>query len=352
IGFFVNTLVIRVQVGPQAGFSHLLTRVRQETLEAQAHQHLPFERLVEELQPDRDLSNPPFFRVMFAVENTRRTSPRFGGLRLEPLAARERTAKFDLNVILSEEGEEIHGGIEYDTDLFDATTVRRLAGWYGRVLEQAVERPERLLARGSLLAAAERHQLEVELCGRRSGYPRDCHLATLWEEQVALRPDAVAVAWDGGRLSYREVEAWANALAHRLVALGVRREDRVGLAVGRRPEMVVSTLAILKAGGAYVPLDPDYPAERLRFMVEDAGLRLILAGHREGESLAALDGVAVELVGAREEAERPSWAAPRVPRSALELAYVMYTSGSTGRPKGVGIPHRAVSRLVKEADFM
>ncbi|MCH9652218.1 MAG: non-ribosomal peptide synthase/polyketide synthase [Deltaproteobacteria bacterium] len=362
IGFFVNTLVLRARFLPGDTFLSLLERVRETVLEAQAHQHLPFERLVEELQPQRDLDHPPLFRVMFALQNTREGQLELGELQLEPLEEGGGVAKFDLNMMMADDGETISGGVEYDTDLFDATTVRRLLDHYQYLLEQLAEAPDRPLVDLATTSAAQRHQLITEWSGTVTDYPRDASVPDLFSQQAAARPGAVALVCGEGRLTYEELDRRANGLARQLVELGVGVEDRVGLCAGRSLEMVVATLGILKAGAAYVPLDPEYPRERLRFMAEDSRLAVVLVAAQLatelGERLEGIPGLRLEPleeVPAGDEAGSDIFEAdelPPLPVRAEQLAYLMYTSGSTGRPKGVAIPHHAVVRLVRQTNFM
>jgi amino acid adenylation domain-containing protein len=362
IGFFVNTLILRTELGDDPPFLGLVDRAREVALGAYAHQDLPFERLVEELAPERELAHSPLVRVVFALQNAPAPPPGLPGLalRLEPVDTG--TAKFDLTLGLVEDGGGgLTGVLEYDRDLFDATTARRLVRGFATLLRGALEEPSRPVSRLPLLAPAQLHQLLREWSDTATGYPRDAGLGALFDEQVRLRPDAVAVELGAAAVSYRELSARARRLAQELRRLGVGPESFVALLLDRSVEMVVATLATVAAGGAYAPLDPTYPRDRLAFMLEDAGAAVVLAHRHLAERIPGLldpasgrfrgavrflDGGAGTGGGAD---PHPGLPEPGLPAGAA--AYVMYTSGSTGRPKGVAVPHRAVARLVREADF-
>jgi pristinamycin I synthase-3/4 len=351
IGFFVNTLVLRTHLSGSPGFGELIARERDTALEAYTWQDLPFERLVEELQPERNLSRNPLIQVMFGYQNFPRTEIEVRGLTLsspEAEAMDAGTAKFDLTLFLFEEAGRFRGTLEYNSDLFEPATVRRLLGHFENLLSAAVADPGRPMELLPLLSAAEMHQLATEW---NAGVAApDVSLQELFEAQVRRDPEAPALVFGAGVLSYRELNRRANRLAHRLHELGVGAESRVGLCLERSPELIAGLLGILKAGGAYVPLDPDYPRERLSFMVADSGLRVLVgeaaAVRQLPESLLAeLEVVLLEDSPGFDED-------PPVAAGGDSLAYVMYTSGSTGRPKGVAVPHRAVARLVRDTDFI
>jgi amino acid adenylation domain-containing protein len=325
IGFFVNTLVLRTDLSGDPTFSETLARARETTLGAYGHQDLPFEKLVEELAPRRDLSYSPLFQVMLVLQNAPQRAIELPGLLIEPLRAETGTAKFDLTLSLAETAEGLAGWLEYDLDLFDPATAERIAGHFGTLLEGAAADPGRRLSELPLLSEAEREQLVVDLNATGREVPEVCVHEGI-AAQAARTPDAVAVTFGTESLTYRELDRRANALAHRLRDLGVGPEARVGIALERSLEMVVGVLAVLKAGGAYVPLDPSYPAERLAFMREDSGVALVLE-----------DGL-----GEVGESEHPPAGGP----GPWNLAYVIYTSGSTGRPKGVQISHAALTNFL------
>jgi amino acid adenylation domain-containing protein len=357
IGFFVNTLVARADLSGSPGFARLLARTREGALAAYAHQELPFERLVEELQPERDLSRNPLVQVMFGYQNFPQPAMEVRGLTLAPPEHGQRiarTAKFDLTLFVFEDGDRLTGSIEYNGELFEAATLHRLAGHLESLLAAAVADPAESVLRLPLMNAAERHQVEVEWNDAGAPYPVAASLQALFEEQVRLRPEAPAVlAADGGEVSYGELNRRANRLAHGLRARGVGAGSRVGLCCDRSVELVVGVLAIVKAGGAYVPLDPDYPAERLAFMIEDSALQVLVGEEGALAQLPAAQREAMDvvLISGSEAADGPD-ADPPVTAGGASLAYVIYTSGSTGRPKGVAVPHRAVTRLVRDTNYV
>ncbi len=357
IGFFVNTLVLRTDLGAgtdgaEPGFRRLLGRVRRGTLAAYAHQDVPFEKLVEELAPQRDPSHTPLFQVAFALQNLPWAPLELPGLRMTPLELPSTVAKFDLAFVLREAGGALEGWLDYASELFDATTVRRLLRGFTVLAEGAAGAPDRPLSELPLLAASERQQLLREWNDKASGYPRESCLQQLFEARVARHPRAVAVVGDDGELTYGELNRRANRLAHRLIELGVGPEVPVGIALERSVAFVEAVLGIVKAGGVYVPLDPAYPAERLAFMAEDAGLQVVVSRAGQAGELPA-DGVERLLLDAdREDAARPSDSDPPCRGWPEARVYVIYTSGSTGRPKGISVAHRAVARLVLDTDYV
>ncbi|MCP4664646.1 MAG: amino acid adenylation domain-containing protein, partial [bacterium] len=373
IGFFVNTLVLRTDLAGDPTFVELLDRVRQVALDAYAHQELPFEHLVEELEPERDLSTSPLFQVLFAVQNAPRESLELPGLTLRPAAAEGgRTAKFELALSLQESPQGLVGTVEYRTDLFDDTTIDRLLVHYQRLLAAAVANPEARLRQLSWWTPAERHQLAAEWNDTAAAEPPGRTIHELFAIPVERTPDAVAVVFEGSgrpqqRLSYRELDRRANQLAHHLAARGVggpasRPEVLVGICLERSPEMVVAILGILKAGGAWLPLDPEYPRERLAFMIADAGLSVVVTQKRlmaalpdDGAQVVCLDsragwqGQTTPAVARTTSRSVEGPQASGVRKFALvcpdQSAYVIYTSGSTGRPKGVVVSHRGLANL-------
>ncbi len=355
IGFFVNTLVLRSDLAAGESFRQLLGRTREGALAAYAHQDLPFERLVEMLAPERDPARPPLVQVLLQLQNAPLAALDLPGLALTPLATGVESAKFDLVVNLFEGGEGIGGHLLYNADLFDATTVERLAQGFLRLLAAAAEeadparadRPGRPVTELPLLAAAERHQLVAEWGGGAARYAVHGGLHEAFAARAAAAPQATAVVFGGERLTYADLDAGANRLANHLLARGVAPGSLVGLCLERSLDTVVAILAVLKAGCAYVPLDPDSPAERLAFLLADSGVAQLvtrrplaarLPSPRPGLALVLLDGDAAVIAAA-------SGAPPRVPATPRDLAYVIYTSGSTGKPKGVLVEHRQVLRL-------
>jgi amino acid adenylation domain-containing protein/non-ribosomal peptide synthase protein (TIGR01720 family) len=347
IGFFVNTLVLRTEVAGEEGFLDLLARVREVTLAAYAHQDVPFERLVGDLQPERDQSRSPLFQVMFGLQQTAGEPPAaIPGVRVEAVELAMGTAKFDLTLALDESSRGLSCAAEYNRDLFDAATIRRLLRHFGRLLEEAAADPLRPLGELPLLLPAERHALVAEWNDSGGGHLHLLH--DLVAAQAARTPDAVAVARGERRLSYGELDRRANRLARHLVTLGVGPGVAVGLCFDRSPEMVVALLGALKAGGAYLPLDPTYPEERLAFMMADCGLLVHLTEEGLADALPQSWGFTIRLDADWGTIADESAEPPPVALDPDDLAYVIYTSGSTGRPKAVMVPHRGLGNLARE----
>ena len=346
IGFFVNTLAIRVDLSGAPTFRELLIRVREAALGAYAHQDVPFERVVEELQPDRDLSRNPLFQIMFAVQNTPMEGCVLPGLVLTPQEFDNHATRFDLECHLWSYAEGVKGFVVYSTDLFDEATVRRMLTHFEVLLEGIISNPASSIVELPILTEAEKRQLILEWNNTALGpWPEQC-VHQLFAAQVERTPNAIAVVFNDEQLSYRELNARANQLAHELQKLGVGPDSIVAICLERSLAMVVSVLGILKAGAAYLPLDPEYPPERLRFMLQDAGASVVLvqpslrANLPETQSQILCLDTGWELLAGNSQAELVS-------HTSLEnLAYVIYTSGSTGRPKGVAMPHRSLINLI------
>ncbi|HEY0172460.1 MAG TPA: MupA/Atu3671 family FMN-dependent luciferase-like monooxygenase [Pyrinomonadaceae bacterium] len=344
IGFFLNNLAVRMRLKPRESFRGLLAQVREVCLGAYAHQDLPFEKLVEELQPERNMSHAPIFQVMFILQTAspEASGKSDGGLQMSNLGSNSGTSKFDLTLSIVEGRERIAGMMEYNKELYDAATIERAIGHYQRLMESAVAEPDLPLHALVLLTAGEQNQILNLWNDTERPYPLHATLGQLFSEQAARTPHRVALTWEARRLTYRELDEQSNRAARYLRGLGVGAERLVGVHLGRSAEMVVWLLAVAKAGGAYVPLDPGYPAARLGQMAEDAGLRWVLTRGAGVES--AWGGArAIDIEAAREsvEAEDPA-APPEGGAGAENVAYVIYTSGSTGRPKGVMVSHRNV----------
>ncbi|MGE6764073.1 amino acid adenylation domain-containing protein, partial [Corallococcus interemptor] len=354
IGFFVNTLVLRARVDGEASFRDLLRQVRGTVLEAYEHQDVPFEKLVEALQPDRSLSHTPLFQTLLALQNMPEGEARLPELTMNPLELEIRTSKFDVSVFFTETPQGLTGAVEYSTDLFEAATVRRMAEHLRVLLEGVVAKPEEAVSRLSLLTEAERQQVLATWNPTATQYPRDVPVHARFEAQANRTPDAVVLklAEGGATLTYGALDAKANQLAHHLRSLGVKRGTRVGVFVERSFEMVAGLLAILKAGGAYVPVDRNYPAERIALLLGDAGVEVTLTQQSLVQKLPESAGTLLTLDTAWSEVAHQPRTSPRVEVSAEDLAYVMFTSGSTGRPKGVSVPHRGISRLVVGNSFL
>jgi amino acid adenylation domain-containing protein len=369
IGFFVNTLVLRSDLSGNPTYRTLLARVRDAAIGAYAHEDLPFEQLVEALQPERDPSHTPLFQVMFVLQNAPAPKIELPQLSIQILPSERATTKFDLDLTLLQGPAGLHGFFEYNTDLFEATTIMRLARHFQTLLTDAVAHPDRRISELRLLPKPERQQLLEAANGRQSRYPQKTCLHQLFEGHAEQTPDAVAITFDTMtnderrttkqesasfarrpsssvvQLTYRELNRRANRLAHRLHALGVGPEALVGLFVERSLELVVAILGILKAGGAYVPLDPTYPAERIAFMLHDARVAVVLT---QAHLRTTLPAVAAPLVCVDDAAATATAddANPASGVTAPNLAYVIYTSGSTGQPKGTLVSHANVARLL------
>ncbi|PDT56268.1 non-ribosomal peptide synthetase, partial [Bradyrhizobium diazoefficiens] len=353
IGFFVNTLALRLDLSGKPRVSELLERTRRTVLAAQEHQDLPFEQVVEIVQPPRALDHTPLFQVMLAWENNAVGPLDLPGLSVEAAGEEIDQAKFDLELSLGEHGEEIAGTLGYATALFDQATIERQRGYLLALLRAMAADAQQEVHRIELLSTAERTYLLEELNRTAAPYPAERCIHELFEVQVHKAPDAVAVVCEDERLSYAELNARANRLAHHLIALGVRPDQPVAICVERSPMMVVGLLAILKAGGSYMPLDPAYPSARLHQVLDDAAPPLLLADVAGRAAFGADVPAKVSVVEL--DAAAPAWASlPEADpdRRALSLtsrnlAYVIYTSGSTGRPKGAQNEHRAiVNRLI------
>ena len=345
IGFFVNTLPLRCDLSEDPSFRELVGRVREVALGAYSHEDVPFEKLVEELRLERDLSRHPIFQVTFQLRQHSEL-PSLSEVSVEPLQVDGNLSKFDLSLHVVDREETLEGVFEYPTDLFDAETIERMATHFMVLLEAAMADPDLPISKLPLLTADERHQILYQWNETASEFPRDRCVHHLFEEQVKETPDATAVVFGEAELTYLGLNRRANQLAHHLMSLGVGPETLVGICVERSLEMVVGLLGILKAGGAYVPLDPNYPPERLGFMMRDASVEVLVSQNDLLDRLPDHLGHVVLLDAHREVIERHPAENPRSPVGPENLAYVIYTSGSTGRPKGVMIAHRSMVNVV------
>ncbi|HEY0513394.1 MAG TPA: amino acid adenylation domain-containing protein, partial [Thermoanaerobaculia bacterium] len=347
IGFFVNTLVLRTDLSGDPSFRELLVRARETSLGAYAHGELPFERVVEELAPERSLSHSPLLQVVFVLHTQAMEPPHLVGVEAEEVRLSIEAARFDLTVSLTETAAGLSGEIEYSRDLFDATTVRRFAGHLRTLLAGAAAQPEARVSELPLLSPAERDELLVEWNDTAREYPGSALVHELFAAQAQRRPEALAVVSGDRRLTYGELESRSNRLAHHLRSLGVGPDVVVGICMERTLERVVGIVATLKAGGAYASFDPAYPPERLALMLEDARVPVLLTERRFlerlPESTAAVVCLDTDLDGLAGNESRP----PAVEVDPENLSYVIFTSGSTGRPKGVAIPHRGLLNLVR-----
>ncbi|MEO6195391.1 MAG: amino acid adenylation domain-containing protein [Thermoanaerobaculia bacterium] len=349
IGFFANTLALRINAGGDPTFVALAHRVREAALGTYAHQDLPFERLVDELQPERNLGHAPIFQVMLTLQNAPPPVLELGDLTFSALEVEEGRAQFDLSLVLMESAGDLVARLEYSSDLYDAATAERMLRHFGVLLASVSAAPRSRISALSLLSEAERHELLVTWNDTRIDFPEELTVPELFEATARRSPGAVAVSQDGQAILYGELEERANRLARRLLELGVGPEVRVGLCLQRTPEMLVALLAVLKAGGAYVPLDPTHPRERLGWILEDAKAPVLLVDRASLAALPEHGAVVIDPADAANAANAvndpaAAEACRPLPRRALpeNLAYVIYTSGSTGRPKGVAVRHRGV----------
>lgn len=346
MGFFLNTLVLRTRFENNLSFESLLAQVRKTTLKAYENQDAPFEQVIEILQPQRSLSHSPLFQVMFILHNAPMGEIELPGVTLTQSEQESTTAKFDLTLSITETAQGLVGAWEYNTDLFNGSTIQRMTAHFQNLLSAVVENPQLSVAELPLLSEAERHQLLVQWNDTESKYPSDKCIHQLFEEQVEKTPDAVAVVFEKEQLTYQQLNQRANQLAHHLQSLGVKAEVLVGICVERSLEMVVGLLGILKAGGAYVPLDPNYPRERLSYILADSGVEVLLTQSSLLESLPEHQAQVVSLDTAWGAIEQHSQESLDAGVSSDNLAYVIYTSGSTGQPKGIAMNHAPLVNLI------
>ena len=349
IGLFVNTLVLRTDLSGNPSFEQLLIMVREVALQAYAHQDLPFEKLVDALQPARSLSHLPLFQVMFDLLNVPIPSLDLPEITVSSFPIETGTAKFDLALSIENTGSELITEWEYNSDLFDDSTIARMAKNFQTLVTGIVANPQQPISQLPLLTEIEQHQLLVEWNNTTKDYPLDKCIHQLFEQQVERNPDALAVVYEGEHLTYRELNTKANQLAHYLQKLGVSPEVLVGICVERSPLMLIALWGILKAGGAYVPLDPTYPSDRLAYMLNDSQAQILLTQRQLVDSLpnTGLQVICLdtdwELIGTHSEKN------PQTEVKVKNLAYIIYTSGSTGKPKGVMIEHRSLVNFTQSA---
>jgi len=344
IGYFVNIIVLRSAVSAQLSFHQLLQQVRKTTLEAYIHQDLPFEQLVKALQPQRDSGINPLFQVAFSFDPPLNTETHWVADHFE---IHPQTAKFDLTLELGEQGEQLSGQFEYNTDLFEEQTIARMVGHFQTLLLGVVAQPNQLISALPLLTAAE-HQQFLAWNQTQAKFPDDQCIHQLFEHQVRQAPAAIAVVFEQQQLNYQLLNARANQLAHHLIQLGVQADTLVGICIERSLEMIIGILGILKAGGAYVPLDPNYPHERLSFMLEDAQVPILLTQYPLAHLFDAAQAYRVVYI----DQDWPTMAQysqhnPMTQVKPEHLVYMIYTSGSTGKPKGVMVAHRGLCNLAK-----
>ncbi|WP_122875479.1 non-ribosomal peptide synthetase, partial [Pseudomonas viridiflava] len=346
IGLFVNTLAVRIDTSGEPDVSTLLARIKSQVIQAQEHQDLPFEQVVERLRPPRSLAHSPLFQASLAWDGSQGLGLQLGDLHLQPLSEQPTFAKFDLTLSMGETDEGFGGVVDYATALFDESTVARYVGYLEQLLWTMVGNAHAVPARAGLLGPQERRRLLVEFNASEQDFQLDRPLQALFEAQVARTPDAVALESAGVCLSYRQLNEAANRLAHHLIGQGVQTESRVAVCLQRGPQLVVGLLAVLKAGGAYVPLDPGYPMDRLAYMLGDSEAVALLVDSTTQARFADRPLPQVNLDSCTWNAQSPE--NPVVQGlGAGHLAYVIYTSGSTGAPKGVMVEHRGLCNLVQ-----
>ncbi|MCW5318205.1 amino acid adenylation domain-containing protein [Nostoc sp. KVJ3] len=366
IGFFVNSLVLRSNLSENPTFRELLGRVREVTLGAYSHQDLPFEKLVEELHPERNLSHHPLFQVVFGFQNAPMSALELPGLVPSFLNIDLKKTRFDLELHLWkcsedfrslwggnwESSEGLRGVMVYNTDLFDKATISRMVEHFKTLLSAIVANPEERIANLPLLSEAELHQVLVEWNNTQADYPQHKCIHQLFAEKVQQYPDSIAVNFANKQLTYQELNTCSNKLAHHLQKIGVYSEVLVGICISQSIEMIIGLLGILKAGGAYVPLDPSYPEERLNFMLEDAQVSVLLT---QENLLKHFEDFSKPIISIDKDWKIITQEKQDNPESDLNsdnLAYIIYTSGSTGKPKGVAVPHKAINRLVYNTNYI
>ena len=347
IGLFINTLVMRGDLAGNPTWRQLLERVRAAAVDAYANAEVPFEKLVEELQPERNLSHTPLVQVMFALERTPLESVTWPGFKLTQLEVDTGTSKFDLTLYVVENDGGMTARMEYNTDLFEAATIQRMLTHFKTLLEGIARDPDQHLSDFPLLTERERHQELVEWNRTETDYSPAKTVHELFEAQAARTPDAVAVVAGAQSLTYRELDGSANQVAQHLQQMGVQPETLVGICLDRSLGTMAGLLGVLKAGGAYVPLDPTHPKERLAFVLKDSRAAVLLTQRGMLNALPRSRARRVCLDGEWKLISSGSREKPATPITPENLAYVIYTSGSTGKPKGVQIPHRAVVNLLQ-----
>jgi amino acid adenylation domain-containing protein len=352
LGYFANTLVLRANLSGNPTFRQVLSQVRETALSAYSHQDFPFEKIVEVLQPERDLSHNPLFQVLFALQNVPFEPPKASGLTMEFMGIDGNTARFDLVLGLTQTAEAITGAFEYNTDLFDAETISRFADHLVTLLQSICDGPERRISILSLMTSLEMKRQVVDWNNSFVSYRKDVPLHRLFEEQAGRAPGAIALVCGAERLTYGELNRRANQVARHLQRFGEIRGNTVCICVERHVELIVSMIGILKAGGAYLPLDPAHPKQRLAYMLEDTSVKVLLTGQRLLAGLGSGGAQRVCLDSGWDDISQEGTDDLPASVPSDSLAYVIYTSGSTGRPKGVQIKHSSIASLVRATDFL
>ena len=359
VGYFVNPVLLLSHIDWNQSFQEVLGHIRQVVLEAMEHQDYPFPLLVEQFQPMRDSKQSPLIEVMFAFQKAPRLEDQgltsfilgdqnaklnLGGLILEPLGLPQQEGQFDLTLHI--DSVKLAAALQYNTSIYDSSMIERMAMHFQILLEQIVDNPDTRLSDLSMLTEEERHQLLVEWNDTAVEFPQELLIHQLFEEQVNKNPDAEAVWFEGQRMSYAELNAKANQLAHYLQDNGIQSGDHIGICLERSPDMIISVLGVLKAGAAYVPLDPTHPKERFTHILNDASVALVLTATKLVERLPEEACSVILMDQAHSQMDKYSVISPEIGSRAEDLAYIIYTSGSTGTPKGVMVQHRAVVNLI------
>lgn len=350
IGYFANTLALRSKLSGLISFRQFLHSVREVALQAYTHQDLPFELLVEALQPERDLSHNPIFQVVFALQNVPLTELKLRDISVSFLEIEHQAAKFDLSLIIWHGSNGLTCSFEYNTDLFDTSTIIRMADRFHMLLDGIIANPGNLISELPLLTDSERHQLLAEAGNARADFRSDQSLHSLFEAQVERTPDAIAAVYNEKALTYRNLNDRANQLANYLQKYGVGPETLVGICIERSLDTVLAILGALKAGAAYVPIDPSYPKERLAFIVNDSRVSVLLTRAELAESFSEPAVRLICMDAERDAISKEKLAKPRIDLTLDNPAYVIYTSGSTGKPKGVMVSHHNVARLMRATE--
>ncbi len=346
IGFFINTLALRVDLSGNPGFQELLARVRQVALDGFSHQDIPFEKLVEALQPERDMSHAPLVQVAFVLQNMPIGKPEIPGVSITLIETERFTAKFDLSLLIEESEQELLSEIEYNSDLFDAAAIIRMVNHFLNMLEAIVAEPQQRISDIPLLSESELRQMLVEWNNTSTVLPEGKCIHQIFESRVERIPEKTAVVDGENAITYRQLNIRANQLAYHLMALEVGVEMPVGICMERSIDMLAGILGILKAGGAYVPLDPDHPRERLAIILADSQMRVVLTQKGLADKMPLSIPNIICLDSQREEISQATESNPEIDINTNNLAYIIYTSGSTGTPKGVMIEQHSVINLV------
>ncbi|MDJ0843510.1 amino acid adenylation domain-containing protein [Crocosphaera sp.] len=346
IRFFVNTLLLRIDVNNNPTFDELLKRVRTMALDAYTHQDIPFEKLVEELNPERNLSYTPLFQVLFALQNVPKSTLEIPEVTVKTMKIERSLSKFDLSLFMIETETALRGEFEYNADLFEKETIGRMIGHFETLLTQIITNSETQINKLSFLTPEEENQILRESNKTARDYPKDKSIHQLFEEQVKRTPKAIAIVYKNEKITYQELNNKANQLAYYLRKLGIKADSLVGICLDHSIEMLIGLLGVLKAGGAYVPLDPNYPASRLNYMLTDSGIELLLTQQKLLSLLSTENRAVVCLESNWETIEQQCQENLDIEICSDNLAYIIYTSGSTGKPKGVGMNHRPLINLI------